>query len=187
MVWVEAAAGVAGEAAGAGERREPEREQEWRREQQKQQKLGQEDPARWSRSSLEGVVPRARARLPRLSTTTVRLVWLAESLATSLGSQSTPSAPSTEPQPAFFRPSSNRANKCTLKQNSSNQRFMPDVNTPVHSPRTGVSTVPSVWGLDVEEVVVLKVRIGRRCVHQFQYVFTYLLFHRTTAGGWPSR
>ena len=36
----------------------------------------------------------------------------------------------------------------------------PDVDIPVCPPRTGVNTASAVWGLGVEEVVVLEVRIG---------------------------
>ena len=39
-------------------------------------------------------------------------------------------------------------------------KLMPDVNTPVRSPRTGLRTLPGVRGLRVEEVAVLEVRIG---------------------------
>ena len=40
------------------------------------------------------------------------------------------------------------------------KKLTPDVDIPVRSPRTGVSNVPGVWGLGVEEVAVLEVRIG---------------------------
>ena len=38
-------------------------------------------------------------------------------------------------------------------------KLTPDVDIPNRSPRTGVSTVPGVRGLGVEEVAVLEVRI----------------------------
>ena len=40
------------------------------------------------------------------------------------------------------------------------EKLTPDVDIPVRPPRSGVSTVSGVRGLGVEEVLVLKVRIG---------------------------
>jgi len=40
------------------------------------------------------------------------------------------------------------------------ESLTPDVDVPVRTPRTGVSTAPGVRGLGLEEVVVLEVRTG---------------------------
>ena len=51
-----------------------------------------------------------------------------------------------------------RVKKCTLKTKP--KKLAPNVNIPVRSPRTGVSTVPFARKLGVEEIAVLEVRIG---------------------------